>query len=200
MKGKLALVLTMLAIGLAAPAMAQTSAPRSQIEVLEIMTASAREAAEKEKRQSVNTYDTMVSLLRVAGVVGMMEGKTLLAPNDAAFARLGDEAIATLRSPDNRDALKAFIDAHTLDRIALPETLGNCICAVERGGGVIRIGTLQPGGFVVDVDGRSPAWTNGDRGLARVPKPTTDRPDAEVIGAVLGIRSILHFTVPKPNV
>jgi uncharacterized surface protein with fasciclin (FAS1) repeats len=200
MKLTMAALMTVVVMGITVPAVAQTAAPRSQIEVLERLSAAAREAAEKEKRPPTNTYDTFLSLLRTAGISDMLAGKTVVAPSDAAFERLGPDAVAALRASGNGDALKAFIAAHTLDQIALPETLGNCICAVERGIGTIRIGTLQPGGFVVDVDGRAPAWTNGDRGLARAPKPTADRPDAEVVGAVLGIRGVLHYTVPKPSV
>jgi hypothetical protein len=72
---------------------------------------------------------------------------------------------------------------------------------VGRPAGAIRIGALQPAGLVVDIDGRLPAWTNGDSALVTVPPAGADKPGPQNLGAVLGIRSILHFAPPaQPKV
>jgi uncharacterized surface protein with fasciclin (FAS1) repeats len=201
MKLNIAALVTAMVVSISVPVVAQTAAPRSQVDVLERISAAARQQDAAARQQPANTYDTFLALLRTAGITEFLPGKTLVAPSDAAFERIGPQVAAALQAPDGRDTLKAFIDAHTIDQIALPETITGCICVVGRPAGAIRIGALQPAGLVVDIDGRLPAWTNGDSALVTVPPAGADKPGPQNLGAVLGIRSILHFAPPaQPKV
>ncbi|MEL6615980.1 MAG: fasciclin domain-containing protein, partial [Bacteroidota bacterium] len=66
---------------------------------------------------SSSDFETLVAAVQAAGLVDVLKGDgpfTVFAPNDEAFARLGDDAIRTLLRPENRDQLTAILTYHVV--------------------------------------------------------------------------------------
>ena len=62
-------------------------------------------------------FETLVAAVQAAGLVETLQGDgpfTVFAPTDAAFARLGDDAIVSLLRPENRDQLTAILTYHVV--------------------------------------------------------------------------------------
>ncbi len=63
------------------------------------------------------TFKTLVAAVQAADLVEVLKGKgpfTVFAPNDKAFAKLGDEAIADLLKPENKKKLVAILTYHVV--------------------------------------------------------------------------------------
>jgi uncharacterized surface protein with fasciclin (FAS1) repeats len=70
-----------------------------------------------ETAQSARNFKTLSKLLRLAGLVPMLETQgnyTVFAPNDAAFAHLSAEQIEHLQSPGNREQLVQILSNHII--------------------------------------------------------------------------------------
>lgn len=70
-----------------------------------------------ETAQSAHNFKMLSKLLRLAGLVPMLETQgsyTVFAPNDAAFARLSAEQIEHLQSPGNREQLVQILSNHII--------------------------------------------------------------------------------------
>ena len=66
---------------------------------------------------SNSDFETLVAAVQAAGLVDVLKGDgpfTVFAPTDAAFARLGDDAIQRLLRPENRDQLTAILTYHVV--------------------------------------------------------------------------------------
>ena len=62
-------------------------------------------------------FSTLVAAVQAAGLVETLQGDgpfTVFAPTDAAFARLGDDAIQRLLRPENRAQLTAILTYHVV--------------------------------------------------------------------------------------
>ncbi|MEM1057013.1 MAG: fasciclin domain-containing protein [Bacteroidota bacterium] len=66
---------------------------------------------------SSSDFETLVAAVKAAGLVDVLKSDgpfTVFAPNDEAFARLGDNAIQRLLRPENRDQLTAILTYHVV--------------------------------------------------------------------------------------
>lgn len=64
-----------------------------------------------------DNFETLVAAVQEAGLVETLQGDgpfTVFAPTDDAFALLGDDAIARLLRPENRDQLVAILTYHVV--------------------------------------------------------------------------------------
>lgn len=62
-------------------------------------------------------FDTLVAAVKAAGLVEALSGKgpfTVFAPNDAAFAKLPKETLASLLKPENKAKLAAILTFHVV--------------------------------------------------------------------------------------
>jgi len=63
------------------------------------------------------TFKTLVAAVTAADLVEVLKGEgpfTVFAPNDKAFAKLGDDAIADLLKPENKKKLVAILTYHVV--------------------------------------------------------------------------------------
>ena len=101
------------AAALSVPSFAQAdaSAPKNLKNIVEV----ASEAGQ---------FKTLIAAAKAAGLAEALTGKgplTVFAPTDAAFAELGDMAIADLLKPENKDKLAAILKFHVVSG-AVPST------------------------------------------------------------------------------
>lgn len=62
-------------------------------------------------------FKTLVTAVQAAGLVDVLKGDgpfTVFAPTDEAFAKLGDDAIAELLKPENKDKLVSILTYHVV--------------------------------------------------------------------------------------
>ncbi len=81
------------------------------------LAASAQQQDVVEIAASNDNFETLVAAVQAAGLVETLQGDgpfTIFAPTDDAFARLGDDAIAGLLRPENRDQLTAILTYHVV--------------------------------------------------------------------------------------
>ena len=78
---------------------------------------------EKELKDIVDTavkaekFQTLVAAVQAAGLVETLKGEgpfTVFAPNDKAFEKLGEDAIADLLKPENKAKLTAILTYHVV--------------------------------------------------------------------------------------
>ena len=87
-------------------------------------------------------FNTLVAAVKAAGLVEALQADgpvTVFAPNDAAFAKLPDGAVAELLKPENRDRLTAVLTYHVVPgtiRIGetAPKTLQGSPLSIESRG------------------------------------------------------------------
>ena len=63
------------------------------------------------------SFETLVAAVQAAGLVDALKGDgpfTVFAPTDEAFAALGDDTLASLLEPENRDRLVAILTYHVV--------------------------------------------------------------------------------------
>jgi uncharacterized surface protein with fasciclin (FAS1) repeats len=62
-------------------------------------------------------FSTLVAAVKAAGLVDTLSGDgpfTVLAPTNEAFAKLGDDTLAELLKPENKDKLAAILKYHVI--------------------------------------------------------------------------------------
>ena len=67
--------------------------------------------------QSTGQHETLVKAAIAAGFAEMLDQQgpyTVFAPTDAAFAKLGDETLASLLKPENKSTLQAILSYHVV--------------------------------------------------------------------------------------
>ena len=92
---------------------------------------------------SNSDFSTLVAAVQTAGLVETLQGDgpfTVFAPTNAAFARLGDDAIATLLRPENRDQLVAILTYHVVAGRVLAADVGSLNEATTVNGEKLSIG------------------------------------------------------------
>lgn len=70
-----------------------------------------------EVAQSAGTFNTLLAAAEAAGLVEVLTGEgplTVLAPNDAAFAKLPEGTVESLLLPENKDKLVAVLTYHVI--------------------------------------------------------------------------------------
>lgn len=115
----------------------------------------ANNAARKnivETAVSAGSFNTLVAAVQAAGLVDALSGEgpfTVFAPSDEAFAKLGNDTIAELVKPENKDLLTQILTYHVVPgRVAAADVveLSN---ATTLGGQRVDI-TLANGGVMID--------------------------------------------------
>ena len=95
---------------------------------------------------------TVSAALTDAGLAGVFDGPgsyTILAPNDAAFAKLGGSA-GQLTAEDNRALLVAVLRDHILPGHVTPDTIRE---SIKQNGGPVGMRTLGEGAVTFSLDG-----------------------------------------------
>lgn len=108
---------------------------------------------------------------------------TLLAPNDAAFEALGDDASA-LMEEDQRPVLVGLLREHILPGHLTPENIAQ---AIEDQGGDVTMTTLGGGTVTFAMDGDAVTVSNGNGATARLASSAT----AATNGVIIPLDTVL---------
>ena len=102
--------------------------------------------------QRAGTFNTLITAAKAAGLIPALTGVgplTLLAPTDAAFAKLPTGTVETLLKPENRDQLAAVLKYHVISgRVSAREAVAAGLARTLQGGSVLF--DLRGGQLVVD--------------------------------------------------
>lgn len=116
-----------------------------------------------EVAQKAGTFNTLLAAAKAAGLVETLIGKgpfTILAPTDAAFAKLPTGTVESLLKPENRDQLAAILKYHVISgRVSARDAITANMAKTLQGQQVIfdlRDGQLLVDGarvIATDIDG-----------------------------------------------
>lgn len=115
----------------------------------------------EEKKDIVDTavaagsFKTLVTAVKAAGLVDTLKGKgpfTVLAPNDAAFAKLPAGTVESLLKPENKDKLVAILTYHVIPGKAMAKDVVKLTEAKTVQGSSVTI-TVKEGKVSVDAAG-----------------------------------------------
>ncbi len=137
---------------------------------------------------------TVSSSLSEAGLAGVFDGPgsyTVLAPEDDAFAKLGEDADA-LTADENRALLVAVLRDHILPGHVTPQAIRE---AIEQNGGPVSMRTLGDGSVEFSLDGESIA-VSGDEGMRG---RLASKAVAASNGVVIPIDALLKTPQPLSN-
>jgi uncharacterized surface protein with fasciclin (FAS1) repeats len=104
---------------------------------------------------AAGTFKTLVAAVTAAGLVDTLKGAgpfTVFAPNDAAFARLPDGAVADLVKPENKQKLASILTLHVMS--------GKVMAADVTGK---KLSPASVNGEALHVDGMSGVSVNGSK-------------------------------------
>jgi uncharacterized surface protein with fasciclin (FAS1) repeats len=102
---------------------------------------------------AAGTFKTLVAAVTAAGLVDTLKGTgpfTVFAPNDAAFAKLPDGAVADLVKPENKQKLASILTLHVMS--------GKVMAADVTGK---KLSPASVNGEALHVDGMSGVSVNG---------------------------------------
>jgi uncharacterized surface protein with fasciclin (FAS1) repeats len=139
----------------------------------------------------MNDVSTLRNALTETELAGILDGPgsyTVLAPNDAAFEKLG-EASADLSEEEQKPILLAIVRDHLLPGHLTPETIRS---AIEAQGGSVSMTTLGEGNVTFAMDGENLTVSLGDGAQARI----IGEPVASNNGVVIPLDTVL---VPSEN-
>ncbi len=149
-----------LALGLAAPALAQT-----------VMVGGAAMYPTKDIiDNAVNSKDhtTLVAAVKAAGLVDTLKGPgpfTVFAPTDAAFGKLPAGTVETLVKPENKDTLTSILTYHV---VAGKVSAADVVNAIKDGGGKAELTTVQGGKLTASMMGDRVMLTDAKGNMAHV--------------------------------
>lgn len=116
-----------------------------------------------EVAQKAGDFNTLIAAAKAAGLVGTLSGKgpyTILAPTDAAFAKLPTGTVEDLLKPENRDQLASILKYHVISgRVSAKQAVTAHMAKTLQGGEIIfdlRDGQLLVDGahvIATDIDG-----------------------------------------------
>ncbi len=102
--------------------------------------------------RNAGSFKTLLAALEAAGLTDALRGDgpfTVFAPSDTAFAALGQDAIAELLKPANRDQLKSILTYHVVpDAVTATQAARTPVADTLEGTSVL----LRPKGKTVMVD------------------------------------------------
>lgn len=147
--------------------------------------------------QSAHNFKSLSKLLRLAGLVPMLETQgsyTLFAPNDAAFARLSTEQLEHLQSPGNREQLVQILSNHIIggrrlsDAVIVNMPISPATMAGQPLSFASMNGSVQVNG--VNIVGQSIPCSNGvihvvDHVLLPEPMVATTPPNIAIVAPAL---------------
>lgn len=149
-----------LALGLAAPVLAQT-----------VMVGGAAMYPTKDIiDNAVNSKDhtTLVAAVKAAGLVDTLKGPgpfTVFAPTDAAFGKLPAGTVETLVKPENKATLTSILTYHV---VAGKVSAADVVKAIKDGGGKAELTTVQGGKLTASMMGNRVMLTDAKGGMAHV--------------------------------
>lgn len=112
-------------------------------------------------------FSTLVTAVTAAGLGETLSGEgpfTVFAPNDAAFAKLGD-AVAELTKPEAKDTLTGILTYHV---VAGDVKAADVLKLIEDNGGKAEITTVNGGILTASLDGENVVLTDANGGTATV--------------------------------
>jgi uncharacterized surface protein with fasciclin (FAS1) repeats len=132
-------------------------------------------------------HRALVEALTASGLVETLRGAgpyTVLAPTNAAFDALPDEARRTLTSPDRRDRLVTLLSYHIVPGTVTAADLGR---AIDQGEGQAELATVTGDTLGLSRDGETIVIRDAAGGQARLTAPDQVRANGVVhsIDAVL---------------
>jgi uncharacterized surface protein with fasciclin (FAS1) repeats len=143
----------------------------NQTEDKQAEAAGAQSAGEKNladalgKQPDLTTLAAAIKATGLNGVFANAGSYTLLAPNNAAFAKLGDKA-AALNAPEQRAALTAVVRDHMVPGYLTRDDIAK---AIEAGGGKpVKMRTLGAGELSFAKDGTAITVTAADGASATI--------------------------------
>lgn len=92
--------------------------------------------------QAAGQFGTLLAAAEAAGLVGALQGEgplTVFAPTDAAFAKLGDETIANLLLPENKDQLAGILKYHVISGKVKSEDLAGQTLTATTLNGIVNV-------------------------------------------------------------
>jgi uncharacterized surface protein with fasciclin (FAS1) repeats len=104
---------------------------------------------------AAGTFKTLVAAVTAAGLVDTLKGAgpfTVFAPNDAAFAKLPDGAVADLVKPENKQKLAGILTLHVMS--------GKVMAADVAGK---KLSPASVNGEALHVDGMTGVSVNGSK-------------------------------------
>src|SRR5256885_551146 len=140
-------------------------------------------------QNAVNSKDhtTLVAAVKAAGLVPTLEGAgpfTVLAPTNAAFAKLPAGTVQTLLKPENKGMLTGILTYHVISGRMSAADLSK---KIEEGGGHYSVNTVAGGALSFSKMGNGIAVTDAKGGSAMVTIPDVNQSNGviHVINAVL---------------
>jgi uncharacterized surface protein with fasciclin (FAS1) repeats len=104
---------------------------------------------------AAGTFKTLVAAVTAAGLVDTLKGAgpfTVFAPNDAAFAKLPDGAVADLVKPENKQKLASILTLHVMSgKVMATDVTGK------------KLSPASVNGEALHVDGMSGVSVNGSK-------------------------------------
>lgn len=103
--------------------------------------------------QAAGVFKTLLAAVEAAGLtdtVRSLEGVTLMAPTDEAFAKLPDETIASLLQPENKERLVNILTYHVLGSEVPFSTATTLTTATALNGGEISVSVKKGALFLND--------------------------------------------------
>lgn len=121
-------------------------------------------------QNAVNSRDhtTLVAAVKAAGLVETLSGPgpfTVFAPTNAAFGRLPAGTVATLLRPENKGMLQQALTYHV---VAGRMTSADLMAAIQAGGGMARLTTVQGGTLTARMSGSNIVLMDARGGTATV--------------------------------
>jgi len=132
-------------------------------------------------------HTTLVAAVKAAGLVSTLEGPgpfTVLAPTNAAFAKLPPGTVKTLLQPANKDKLTAVLTYHVIPGKLTAEDIAK---KIDEMGGHYTVNTVegQPLSFSKMGNGIAVTDAKGDTAMVTVPDVMQSNGVIHVINAVL---------------
>lgn len=112
-------------------------------------------------------FSTLVTAVAAADLVETLSGEgpfTVFAPNDAAFAKLGD-ALAELTKPEAKDTLTGILTYHV---VAGDVKAADVLKLIEDNDGKAEITTVNGGLLTASLDGENVVLTDANGGTSTI--------------------------------
>ncbi|WP_438729589.1 fasciclin domain-containing protein [Parasphingorhabdus sp. DH2-15] len=112
-------------------------------------------------------FSTLVTAVAAADLVETLSGDgpfTVFAPNDAAFAKLGD-ALAELTKPEAKDTLTGILTYHV---VSGEVKAADVLKLIEENGGKAEITTVNGGILTASLDGENVVLTDANGGTSTI--------------------------------
>ena len=117
--------------------------------------------------KQAGTFKTLLAALSAAELAEVLDGDgpfTVFAPTDAAFKKLGDEAVASLLKPENRKRLVAVLKYHVVAGKVTAQQAAAAGTAKTLQGGAVKV-SIQDGRLTINKSGVVKSDVAADNGI-----------------------------------